>query len=440
LQAATGVTILTRKIQEEGMDSGDPLFGLGWRSSNHRPGGSSRIPHAEVDDSRNSNFDDGRRDDVKRCAFDSYEDKAGQSLEFSADNLMQNYLQQCLEYYETQERFRNQGTDDGSRTTNVKSLQLVKSSTQEALTMQEIKDRLKESPVESRNALSDAAVIETERQVIKSQCFARDVAKGRSRAQAILDRFQHQQRQLLHLDRGGSKGRVGSAEGPTDSTMLGGLKATVPTTTDGMRKAGEWGEESHLSVALFVEQREKGLQREARLKQEFLRKNLEYVARREQQRAQHLASEIATCQVQQAWIQNKYNQALQERQRLQRESCLLEKSSQAAIGSRERRGAERLKRKSYSGASSHGHPQPGSASALEVYLSGVPVDGTVNETFLRKLFEPYGAIRKVHFYRDKVDGQLKGDGLIVFQNDNDEASSSLLTTVCMEVRCSVELV
>jgi hypothetical protein len=251
--------------------------------------------------------------------------------------------------------------------------------------------------------------------------FAADVAEGRSRAQAILDRFRQQLLQLHPPGRDAGKDSFASGEAPADAS----------------------GEASCASVEAFVEQRRKGLEREARLRGEFLRRNLEHVARRERDRARRLAAEIEACKDRQDRVRQRYDQALQERQRLQRRARLLERASQAAVGSRERRGAERLKRESYGHGAPQGHPDSESAPSPEVYLSGIPADGTVSEAFLRKLFEPYGAVRKVHFYRDKVSGQLKGDALIVFQNgDGGGAAASprgRLATVCSEVRHSTRL-
>jgi hypothetical protein len=247
--------------------------------------------------------------------------------------------------------------------------------------------------------------------------FAADVAEGRSRAQAILDRFR---RQLLPPGRAADEDAFASGGASTDAL----------------------GQASCASVEAFVEQRRKGLEREARLRGEFLRKNLEHVARRERDRARRLAAEIEACKDRQDRVRQRYDQALQERQGLQRGARLLERASRAAVGSRERRGAERLKRESYGRGAPQGHPDSESAPSPEVYLSGIPVDGTVGEAFLRKLFEPYGAVRKVHFYRDKVRGQLKGDALVVFQNDGGGGGGAAasprgrLATVCSEVRHS----
>jgi hypothetical protein len=249
--------------------------------------------------------------------------------------------------------------------------------------------------------------------------FAADVAEGRSRAQAVLDRFR---RQLLPPGRDAGKDAFASGGASTDAL----------------------GQASCASVEAFVEQRRKGLEREARLRGEFLRKNLEHVARRERDRARRLAAEIEACKDQQDRVRRQHEQALRERQRLQRGARVLERASQAAVGSRERRGAERLKSEPlYGRGAPRGHADAEPAPSPEVYLSGIPVDGTVGEAFLRKLFEPYGAVRKVHFYRDKVRGQLKGDALVVFQNDDGGGGGGAaasprgrLATVCSEVRRS----
>jgi hypothetical protein len=257
-----------------------------------------------------------------------------------------------------------------------------------------------------------------------------------------LRRFRQQQEHLLLASRDGAGDANYQGVDHRGSPLTVGQLIDVHETTDDQlkdstRRTDDCDERRRLSasVASFVEQRARGLHREARCKRQFLQKNLEYVARRERNRAHHLAVEIAAGELEQATLQKQYQWALKERQKIQRESSLLAKASKAAIGSRERRGAERLKRNSYGGARAHSCESLESAS--EAYVWGIPVDGTVNETFLRSLFEPYGVIHKVHLYRDKISGQVKGDALIVFRND--EGSNTLLPTVCAQVRHSIQL-
>jgi RNA recognition motif. (a.k.a. RRM, RBD, or RNP domain) len=162
------------------------------------------------------------------------------------------------------------------------------------------------------------------------------------------------------------------------------------------------------------------------------------VARREQERAQILADNIAASKVREAHVQYQYSLALRERQRILRESAIIAQTSTAAIGSQTRRDVERMKRKSFEhGAADMRDNEPHSrspTSSVSVYLSGLPVDGTVDETFLRRLFEPYASIQKIHLYRDKVSGQLKGDALISYHPSNDADHANLLSDVCSQVR------
>lgn len=64
-----------------------------------------------------------------------------------------------------------------------------------------------------------------------------------------------------------------------------------------------------------------------------------------------------------------------------------------------------------------------------LYLSNLP--STIQKELVEQLFGSYGSIRRVHFYKDKQTGELKGDGLVVYQAK--EKKLEFLQTICQQV-------
>ncbi len=58
---------------------------------------------------------------------------------------------------------------------------------------------------------------------------------------------------------------------------------------------------------------------------------------------------------------------------------------------------------------------------------------TIQEDFLRQWFESYGAIRRIHFYRNKQTGELKGDALLVYNVRRNAEKQGILDAVCSQV-------
>jgi RNA recognition motif. (a.k.a. RRM, RBD, or RNP domain) len=346
---------------------------------------------------------------------------------------MQQYLQQCLDFHESQERQRNCESDP-----SVRQVQFVKSTGG----LNEFFP-INESHVAPATGQSTHTAVHVQPSLHAESdphAFTRSVEEGRSRAQAILDRFHQQQRHLLQLSGGSDSAPDFSVQ---DHPIAGSshllLPQGIPETIQVLHAPSTSAHDAtYPSAVLFVEQRTKGLEREAQHKHRFLLRNLDFVARREQERAQILADNIAASKVREAHVQYQYSLALRERQRILRESAIIAQTSTAAIGSQTRRDVERMKRKSFEhGAADMRDNEPHSrspTSSVSVYLSGLPVDGTVDETFLRRLFEPYASIQKIHLYRDKVSGQLKGDALISYHPSNDADHANLLSDVCSQVR------
>lgn len=78
-----------------------------------------------------------------------------------------------------------------------------------------------------------------------------------------------------------------------------------------------------------------------------------------------------------------------------------------------------------------------------IYLTNLPVDASCTERTLQSLFCLYGRLDRVVMYRNRTNGELKGDGLIVFGRDaaeeyrvknNDNGGVDLVESVCTQVR------
>lgn len=74
------------------------------------------------------------------------------------------------------------------------------------------------------------------------------------------------------------------------------------------------------------------------------------------------------------------------------------------------------------------------SKSVALYLTGLPKDGSTGETLIRQLFETYGEIQKVHFYKDKQSGNLKGDALVIFQVNAEENEEKFVQMVSSQVR------
>lgn len=206
------------------------------------------------------------------------------------------------------------------------------------------------------------------------------IQAARDRAQAIIARFQQQQQQFL-------------AE-PTESSTAGS--------------------------SVFAAVRRIGLAKEQERKDRFIAKNIEYVAAREQQRMQQQALELSAAE---EW-NREYHAMLEERQQQRYEAQKQRKQyivAQAGIGTAPQK--KRLDREL--------NKRGAMRSSIAVYVSGF-ADSSVDENVLRDLFRSYGKIEKVHIYRDKVQGNIKGDGLVIFEDRQDQ--DEFLNTVCSQVR------
>jgi hypothetical protein len=299
-----------------------------------------------------------------------------------AESLMKQYLLQCLEYHEEQENVRNQQTQ-GDRPTSQSSF--VPAS-QAPVAFDPIRDNSSKYTNTEEAGLSVADQNTANAEV--------QIEAAKLRAQEILVRFSQQQHSLLQV--------------PAEVSVLESDNILLPS--------------------LFAEQRVRGLQREEERKNIALLKNFEYVARKQSEQLQRLAAQVEQARQAEAHAHSLYQQQLKERHKRQLHQADLQ--SQAGIGTLKRARAEKSKEKA-------GHVPQTAARTVAVYLTGLPVDGSVRPEYIAGLFSSYEKVVKTHFYRDKKSGELKGDGLVVFELSASallDSGENLVQSICVQVR------
>jgi hypothetical protein len=314
---------------------------------------------------------------------------------------MQHYLQQCLVYHEEQEEVRRNQVAAvplaETETQFVPSSVKIETDESEPFHLQE------EAPIAFKNATA---------QLIPNTSLVKQAEEGRLRVQAILQRFQHQQEKLFQAH------------------PLVAAAANVDANGDECRH-NEDGIIDGEPLSIYREQRIAGLQREETRKHAALLKNLEYVAARENERYQQLMVQAKKTRQHQQHIHDRSQNVLEERKRAQFAAGTKLKS-QRGVGAGRRTTIDSVKQ-----AKTHApggqQQEEREQSSVAIYLSGIPTNDTVGDGMLRQLFSSYGKILKLHFYRNKKTGQLKGDGLIVYQVSSKERGNDLIQLVRSQV-------
>lgn len=294
----------------------------------------------------------------------------GDDLGLSANELVKNYLQQCLAYHDEQEGVRHRDETEF----RVASTEDVP---------------IDEPPRSASTGVGDETMMEGPAGAPVSTQSQQQVEEGRLRAQAILKRFEEQQQQFL-----------------------GGMMVSGADLTD-------------VEPVVYRRQRELGFQREAERKKLAILKNFEYLTHRASCRVGELAAQIDESRELEIMVNERYQIALEERKRL-REQRTHNLNSQAAIGTEKRKHMDKQVRKAMSARDIR----------VSLYLTGLPTNESVGEDFVRNLFGSYGQIRKVHLYRDKASGEMKGDGLVVYNLASDGSEQELVEVVCSQVSAS----
>ena len=152
-----------------------------------------------------------------------------------------------------------------------------------------------------------------------------------------------------------------------------------------------------------------------------LLKNLEYVARVQDERLRDHLAQVQEAQEYERRFYSLHQTILQKRTQENAPNRL----TQAGIGTQQRQTVEQ-KRKQVTAKKSD--------DSLAIYVWGLPTDGSVTQEVLQALFGHFGTLRKIHIYVDKQTGDLKGDALVIYQITNDQEQKELLESVCSQVR------
>lgn len=190
------------------------------------------------------------------------------------------------------------------------------------------------------------------------------------------------------------------------------------------------------------------LEKENERKQHALFKNLQFVARLEEERLAKQLVEFQQVKTLEQQIDERYQQKMEYR--IKKRNNMNDGSnnintSGAGIGTKQRRKAEAKRRKTAlppslrqkhrgnRGDSSYSAGGNNGSNSVAIYISNLPTDGSIDEGMVRSLFSAYGNLRKIHFYLDKITGRKKGDALVIYSLTEGEDEIGLTESVCSQV-------
>jgi hypothetical protein len=181
---------------------------------------------------------------------------------------------------------------------------------------------------------------------------------------------------------------------------------------------------SDISPADYRYRRECMLEKERMRLHAAMLKNFQYVARKEEEHMKVKLAQLQETKVLEQQLQKQHAAMLIERKQA---SLAITK---AGIGTFRRQKVEKSKER-------EGHAVSNNVDlSIALYLSGLPKNTTENS--VRQLFASYGSIRRIHFYRNKETGELKGDGLVVY-NAAAGDGQEILDAVCLQVIISCNI-
>jgi hypothetical protein len=165
-------------------------------------------------------------------------------------------------------------------------------------------------------------------------------------------------------------------------------------------------------------------------------KNLEYLAKVEDDRLKSKLLKMHETRDYQNQLESYHQQSLQKRlQNLGKgrgwknttsTNATSTMTNQAGIGTQQRQWTEDKRRKNH---------QLASSDTVALYVSNLPTDGSASEDLLQALFGGLGyPLRKIHVYVNKQTGELKGDALVVYASPSNQDRNTLTETVCSQVR------
>lgn len=174
---------------------------------------------------------------------------------------------------------------------------------------------------------------------------------------------------------------------------------------------------SDILPAVYRYRRELMLEKERKRLHMAMLKNFEYVARKEEERLKVKLAQLEETKLLEQQLQQQHAAMLRERKQA---SLAI---SKAGIGTSRRQTLEKSKQRQGLAVSNDND------SSIVIYLSGLPK--TMTENSVRQLFASYGSIRRVHLYRQKQTGELKGDALVVYNAAADR--QMILAAACSQV-------
>lgn len=175
---------------------------------------------------------------------------------------------------------------------------------------------------------------------------------------------------------------------------------------------------SDILPADYRYRRELMLEKERKRLHMAMLKNFEYVARKEEERLQVKLAQLQETRLLEQQLQQQHAAMLRERKQA---SLAI---SKAGIGTSRRQTLEKSKQRQGRAVGNRDNE-----SSIAIYLSGLPK--TMTEDSVRQLFASYGSIHRVHLYRQKQTGELKGDALVVYNADADR--QTIVATACSQV-------
>ena len=212
-----------------------------------------------------------------------------------------------------------------------------------------------------------------------------------------------------------------------EGTMLEWVEVVRLKIIDGLKDTKE-ADLNKLSCETLGLRRRECLDKLKERKRIALLKNLEYVARVEDERLQDRLARVQEAQEYHYQLEDYHNQVLELRST---NNKMAMNALQAGIGTEQRQRAEKKRKQ---------NTQSTSSDSLAIYVSNLPTDGSVSDDLMRALFGSYGNLRKIHLYRDKQTGELKGDALIIYSLGQARDRSSITEAVCSQVRQSLLII
>jgi hypothetical protein len=297
----------------------------------------------------------------------------------SVDDMMQSYLQQCLEYHEEQMKLKEQPKSFGS-------------GTKEPIFVAKSKGRLENpSPLSGSSEVQEAVT----KKVIQGldQIVPQDPDCSQQTAPSALN---------AAAEAGAAKARA----------IIQKFHLIPPTADD-------------LPPEDYRRRRLVHMTKEAQRLEAATNRNFAYLARKEEKRLEIKFQNIQdTHRLQEALAQQ---HAIQYQQR-QHSIHQLRANQLAGIGTKQQRQQEARKQRDQKKMLQQ-HPNQNEAASI--YLSNLPLQ-ELDCNLIQQLFASYGLIRRVHLYRNKQTGELKGDGLVVF-DFKDGNKSEFVQSVCQQV-------